>query len=279
MNELSIERLRRKVENINNLPTIPEKIKQISEIIGKPNISLNEISAFISNDPALTTKILKMINSAVYGFPGRISLVSHATVLLGLNVVKGLLIGVSVSEFMEEAMSGLWNHSLACALTARILAQKKKIPEPEEVYAAGLLHDIGKVVLIQSYRKEYEMIMNRAGDRGTTVVEEEKGYFPVNHGIIGGWLAEKWHFPTRLSEMIKNHHDPMKSRTAPKETGLVHLSDIIVRARGIGFPGDYSVPVVNPRAYELLNFSESDIKETLEEMEDVMELTEEPSSL
>ncbi len=279
MNELSIERLRRKVENIHNLPTIPETIKQISEIIGKPNISLNEISDFIANDPALTTKILKMINSAVYGFPGRISLVSHATVLLGLNVIKGLLIGVSVSEFMEEAMSGLWNHSLACAVTGRILAQKKKISEPEEVYAAGLLHDIGKVILIQSYREEYENIMNRAKDQKTTVIEEEKGYFPVNHGTIGGWLAEKWHFPIRLSEMIKNHHDPLRSQSASIETALVHVSDILVRARGIGFPGDYSIPVVNPRAYELLNFSESDIKETLEEMEDIVELTEEQSSL
>ena len=220
-----------------------------------------------------------MINSAVYGFPGRISLISHATVLLGLNVIKGLLIGVSVSEYMEEAMAGLWDHSLACALTARILAQKKKLHEPEEVYAAGLLHDIGKVILIQSYREEYETIMNRAKDQGTTVSEEEKGYFPVNHSIVGGWLAEKWHFPARLSEMIKNHHDPVRSHTASIETALVHLSDILVRARGIGFPGDYSIPVINPRAYELLNFSESDIKETLEEMEDVVELTEERSSL
>lgn len=273
MNDLSIERLRRTVENINNLPTIPETIKQISEIIGKPNISLNEISDFIANDPALTTKILKMINSAVYGFPGRISLVSHATVLLGLNVIKGLLIGVSVSEFMEEAMSGLWNHSLACALTARILAQKKKINEPEEVYAAGLLHDIGKVILIQSYRDEYETITNRAKDRRTTVIEEEKNCFPVNHGTVGGWLAEKWHFPIRLSEVIKNHHDPIRSKNAPVETAIVHLSDILVRARGIGFPGDYSIPMIDPRAYELLDFSESAIKETLEEMEDIMEIS------
>lgn len=278
MNELNIERLRKTVENIHSLPTIPETVKRISGIIENPNMSLNDIGKFIANDPALTTKILKMVNSAVYGFPGRISLVSHATVLLGLNVIKGLLIGVSVAEYMETAMTGLWSHSLACAFMARILAQKKKIEEPEEVYAAGLLHDIGKVILIQSYRSEYEAVMSRAKEKGGTVHEEEKHCFPVHHGAVGGWLAEQWHFPMKLVEIIRNHHEPLRSRIAPTETALVHLSDILVRARGIGFPGDDSVPVINPQAYELLDIAESDIREALQEMEAVMERTEDKLS-
>jgi len=98
MIDIDIKNLRRKVENINSLPTIPSTLKQISKVIGDPVISLKEIGDFIGNDPALTTKILKMVNSAFYGFPGRISSTSHATVLLGLNVIKGLLVGVSVFE-------------------------------------------------------------------------------------------------------------------------------------------------------------------------------------
>ncbi|MCK5099851.1 MAG: HDOD domain-containing protein, partial [Desulfobacteraceae bacterium] len=156
MNKNDIRIMRRKVERISSLPTTPDVLKQILVVIEKPNISLDEISNFISNDPALTTKILKMINSAIYGFPGRISSVSHATVLLGLNVIKGLLIGTSVFELMQKSMLGLWEHSLNCAITAKLIAQRKGFKEPEDVYAAGLLHDIGKVILILQFPKEYE---------------------------------------------------------------------------------------------------------------------------
>ena len=118
--------LRRKVESINTLPTVPSVLKRLSAVIEKPRITIVEISAFISNDPALTTKVLKMVNSAIYGFPGRIASVSHATMLLGLNVIKGLLLGVSVFELMQKTMSGLYEHSLACAIASRVIAQKKK---------------------------------------------------------------------------------------------------------------------------------------------------------
>src|SRR5574340_1082902 len=125
MNEIDVRILRAKLDKINALPTVPSTLKRLSTLIEKPKITIEEISHFVSNDPALTTKVLKMINSAIYGFPGRISSVSHAIMLLGLNVVKGLLLGVSVFEIMQNSMQGLWEHSLGCAAAARIIAKKK----------------------------------------------------------------------------------------------------------------------------------------------------------
>jgi len=139
MSKLDPTVLRHKVQNINALPTVPAVFKRLSSVIENPRITIDEISAFISNDPALTTKVLKMVNSAIYGFPGRIASVSHATMLLGLNVIKGLLLGVSVFEMMQKTMSGLYLHSLACAIASRVIAQKKGLKEPEEVSIAGLL--------------------------------------------------------------------------------------------------------------------------------------------
>ena len=174
MSNIDPKILRHKVENINTLPTVPGVLKKLSVIIEKPRITLVEISNFISNDPALTTKVLKMVNSAIYGFPGRIASVSHTTMLLGLNVIKGPLLGVSVFELMQKTMNGLYEHSLACAIASRVIAQKKGLKEPEEVSVAGLLHDIGKVILMLEFQKEYEAAMNEAKAKSISIFEAEK---------------------------------------------------------------------------------------------------------
>lgn len=269
--------LRHKVESINTLPTVPSVLKRLSAVIEKPRITIVEISAFISNDPALTTKVLKMVNSAIYGFPGRIASVSHATMLLGLNVIKGLLLGVSVFELMQKTMSGLYEHSLACAIASRVIAQKKNLKEPEEVSVAGLLHDIGKVILTLEFPREYESAMKEAEEKKISIYDAEKKQFNATHADVGGWLAEKWRFPTNLIEVIEFHHRPAQAKNAPLEAAIVHMADLLVRARGFGFAGENFVPEVHPVAFELLKLSEQDIMDVLREMEDNMESAEDIS--
>lgn len=277
MSKMDPKVLRHKVENINTLPTVPSVLKRLSAVIEKPRITVVEISAFISNDPALTTKVLKMVNSAIYGFPGRIASVSHATMLLGLNVIKGLLLGVSVFELMQKTMSGLYEHSLACAIASRVIAQKKNLKEPEEVSVAGLLHDIGKVILTLEFAQEYENAMKEAQEKKISMFEAEKNQFNATHADVGGWLAEKWRFPRNLIEVIEFHHRPTLAKNAPMETAIVHMADLLVRARGFGYAGENFVPEVNPVAYELLKLSDQDIKDVLREMEDNMEAAEDIS--
>ena len=268
MSNIDTHVLRSRVENISALPTIPGVLRRLSVIIENPQVSLNEITAFVSQDPALTSKILKMVNSAIYGFPGRISSVSHAIMLLGLNVVKGLLLGVSVFEVMQKAMGGLREHSLACAVAARVMAQKKGLKEPEEVSVAALLHDIGKVILALEFPKEYEAALSEAEEKGVTIYEAEKTVFSESHAMIGYWLAEKWRFPRNLTEIIEHHHNPGLAQSALVEAAIVHVADILARGRGLGFAGGSFVPPVNPAAFELLAFTEEDYRQILKVMEE-----------
>jgi putative nucleotidyltransferase with HDIG domain len=269
---------RHKIENINALPTVPGSLKTISSIIEKPSVSLDKIGQFISKDPALATKILKMVNSAAYGFPGRISSIPHAIMLLGLNVVKGLLLGVSVFEIMEKVMSGLWVHSLGCAIAAREIANKLNIKDPEEVSVAALLHDIGKVIMILEYQKEYEETIKEASTAECLIYDAEKAFFTENHTTVGMWLAGKWNFPRNLVEVISYHHTPNMSRLAVKETAIVHLADILVRARGIGFAGDNFVPLLNAAAFETLGLSNSDIRDVLNKVEETQQVSDDMAS-
>jgi HD-like signal output (HDOD) protein len=275
MSNLDPKALRTRVENISTVPTVPSVLKQLSTIIENPKISLNEISHFVSKDPALTTKILQMVNSALYGFPGRISSVNHAVMLLGLNVVKGLLLSVSVFEIMHKAMIGLREHSIGVAIASKVIAQKKGLKEPEEVFVAGLLHDVGKVILILMYPDEYDKAVKESETSAIAIFETERNHFSETHAAVAGWLSEKWHFPKKLCDCLANHHRPQVSTLAPLETSIVHMADILVKARGIGFSGDNLVPELNPQAHEILNLTEADLREVLKELEDSVEQTEE----
>lgn len=271
---MDIQALRSQIERIDTLPTIPGVLRKLLVVIENPRISLNDVGSFISNDPVLTSRVLKVVNSPIYGFPGRISSVSQALILLGLNVVKGMLLGVSVFEAMQKTMVGLWEHSLGCAVTARIIAKKKELKEPEEVSVAALLHDIGKVVLGLKFPDEYKRIMSEAETKDIFIFDAEKNYFGINHANAGAWIAQKWNFPRSLVEVIEYHHKPNLSKNVTMQTAIVHLSDILIRAKGFGFAGDNSVPAINNAAWQMLNLSEADVKDILDEMEDSLSQAE-----
>ncbi|MGZ3579015.1 MAG: HDOD domain-containing protein [Syntrophales bacterium] len=267
--------LRHRIENIGSLPTVPDTLRKLSRIMEKPNVSLTEVASFVQSDPALTFRILKMVNSAVYGFPGRIASVSHAIMLLGLNVVKGLLLGVSVFELMQKAMTGLYEHSMGCAAAARIIAQKKGLREPEEAYVAGLIHDIGKVVMALEFTKAYEGALAFAETEHISIMQAEKKFFADTHAALGGVLSEKWRFPKKLTEAILYHHQPQSAVLFPLETAIVHLADILTKARGLGFSGDQIVPIVDDAAFDRLELSEEDIINVFRELEESIEATQE----
>ncbi|MGO9951687.1 MAG: HDOD domain-containing protein [Dissulfurispiraceae bacterium] len=259
--------LRSQIERIDTLPTIPSVLRKLLVVIENPKISLTEIGNFISNDPVLTSRVLKMVNSPIYGFPGRISSVQQALILLGLNVVRGLLLGVSVFEVMQKSMVGLWEHSLGCAVSARIIAKKKNIPEPEEVSISALLHDIGKVVMILRFKEEYDMVMKEAEAGDMLIIDAERQVFGITHADSGAWIAKKWNFPRSLIEVIEYHHKPNLTKCMPMNSAIVHLADILTRAVGFGFAGDNYVPSVNPAAWELLGLSDADLRAILDEMD------------
>lgn len=256
---IELKTMRRRVDSVSALPTLPNTFKQISAMLEKPRITLDELGRFVSGDPALTAKILKMVNSAAYGFPGRISSVSHAIMLLGLNVIKGLLLGIGFSELMQKSMAGLWEHSVSCAFCARLIAQKKHLKDPEEASICGLLHDIGKIVLVLEFPDEFDKAVKEAQTSGISLHKAEQKFFAATHAEIGCWLAQKWHFPANLVEAIGYHHAPGIAGHAPMETAIVHVSDVLVYAKGVGLAGNHFIPVVDPKAWEILSLAEHDL--------------------
>ena len=275
MSNMDVRVVREKIENIMALPTIPKVLNRLLAVIENPRVSLNEISNFIAGDPALTTKVLRMVNSPVYGFPGRISSVNQAVILLGLTVVKGLLLGVSVFDLMQKTMIGLWEHSIGCAIFSRIIAVKKGHKEPDELSVDGLLHDIGKVFLVLQFPEEYQKALAESQRDDLTIYNAERNHFNTTHSSVGSWMARKWRFPASLIDVIEYHHKPQLAKSTPLESSIVHLADILVRARGYGFPGDNLVVPVEAVAWDILGLNEADLVEIFAEAEDSLNMTDE----
>ncbi|MCS7203455.1 MAG: HDOD domain-containing protein [Thermodesulfovibrio sp.] len=267
---MNLQEVMAKVEKVENLPTIPSILKKILSIIEDPNVSLQRITDFVSSDPTLTARILKMVNSPVYGFPGRISSISHAMVILGLNAVKGLLLGVSVFELMQRYMRGLWEHSLATAIFSRILAIQKNVDASEEVSVAGLLHDIGKVILMIAFREDYAKVLDEVKNNERYLYEVERDYFGLTHAEVGGIVSKRWNFPLKLIEPIMYHHRPQISEKFQKETAIVHVANTLTVARGIGYSAEEFVPAVHLFAWDILNLKEREIKEIFKEAEELI---------
>jgi len=250
--------LRNRIDQLGELPTLPHVVQKLASTIGRPNVSAEEIGMLIEKDQVLSAKVLRLANSPFYGFPARIASVGHAVVVLGLNVVKGLTLCATAFDIMKDAgMDQLWRHSLGVAMTAQIIGTRLAIKNPEEVFVAGLLHDIGKVVLYVKWPDVGGRIKTayHTGDRPIMEIEQE--LLNLTHADVGGWLAQAWHLPSALREPIQFHHTPTMAQDAGLQTAIVHVADIFVKGLGCGNPGDDHVPPLSPPAWDMLKLDEA----------------------
>jgi putative nucleotidyltransferase with HDIG domain len=263
------------IEHAISFPTIPGIARKGIELVSNPDTSLLEMGAFIAHDSALASRLLKMVNSVVFGFPRRISSVNQALLLLGLNAVQGIVWNLTVFDLMKHTMAGLWEHSAGCAIASRLIAREKGFEDPQDFAVYGLLHDVGKTILLVRWPKIYAKALNEAKLEDTSIRAMELAHFGVDHATAGAWLAEQWKLPKSLIEVVKYHHAPGRAKEAKMETAIAHVADILVRGRGFGFAGDTDVPPVDSDAWKLLELSERDLRFILSELESLMEQAEE----
>jgi len=266
--------LRRVVEKITSLPTLPGVVTRITRMLDNPDTTAAEVGKEISQDQVLSAKVLKLVNSGFYGFSQPISTIPHAMVLLGFGVVKTLVMSTTVLDMMAQSMTGLWQHSLACARACSVLARHLEMEEPEEISVTGLLHDLGKVVLEQHLNKEFFQIRRLVEERNILFYEAEEEILGANHSAVGAWLLDRWQLPSNIVDPIRHHHDFHPSRQHLERTAVVHLADILVRAEGYGFGGDLRIPIVSEPAMQTLGIKAKDLQVIMDlmaqEMKDVI---------
>ena len=261
-------KFRKALRSVKNLPTLPGIVIKLSKMAEDPDTTTDQMGKVISKDHILAAKLLKLVNSAFYGFPQRISSISSAIILLGFNVIKSLIISASIFEFMEDQDLELWEHSLGCAVVSSVLAKRLGVSEPEEISTAGLIHDLGKVAIKMELPEEFEKIHCLVRKRGISTLEAEREILGLDHAEVGGWLTKSWNLPTKLIEPIVCHHDPRTSKNEQIASSIVHFSDIVIRGWGYGHADDIWVPPLNKRAWTILNMVPEDLDQIIEEVEE-----------
>lgn len=267
------EKVRLIVEKASNLPTLPDVVMRIAEMVDSPQTTGRQLGAEIAKDQVISAKVLKLVNSGFYGFSQTISTIPHAVTMLGFNAVKSLVLSCSVLDSMNEAFPGLWEHSMACARTCTLIADHLGMSDAEELSTIGLLHDLGKVVVYQILEGAFTRVRLRVEKKHMLVYQAEEEVLGVNHGEVGGWLLEKWALPAKLTAPIVDHHDFRPRRDHAERTALVHLADILCRAEAFGNGGDRKIPRLDPSALVLLDMTIDDVREVMgrmnEELSDI----------
>ena len=217
------------------LASFPDIYKRITEVLFLPNSSARHVAEVIGSDTALTARLLRLVNSPLYGFPSEVDSISRAVALLGSNELCTLVLGVTaVNRFRDIPpdvydMRAFWHHATACAVLARLLAGYKTGLSVERFFVAGLLHDIGLLVLLLSAPQLQGNIMAHAAAQGLSLEQLEQDALGFDHGAVSGALLEQWSFPESLIHAVRQHHFP--TRTLPTlEPAIVHVAETLATA-------------------------------------------------
>ena len=238
--------------------SLPEIFIMINEVVNDPTSSFSDIAQVVNLDTALSARLLKIVNSAFYSFPSNIETVTHAIAVIGTEQLHSLVLATTIIANFKGIpdkmlnMNLFWRHSLGVAIIARNLAIHCRETNPERFYLAGILHDIGRLIILENLPDEAKEIIIRQNEVGGTMWQIEREVLGFDHGEVGAALSHSWNLPLSLEEIIGNHHNPSRSKRYPLETTIIHLADIIAKAMELGSSGDIHVPPLDEKSWEQL---------------------------
>ncbi len=230
-------RVKQLIGNIRNLPTPPIVFEQIQKVLNEPDTSVGDVASILSEDPAMSVKVLKLTNSAFYGLQREVDSVKHAVMIIGLEAVKNLVLSASVLNMFKADQSNkeyhevFWRHSLSTAFASRIIAkrfQKGKVFNPDPAFSAGLIHDIGKIVVCCFLPDEFKTIQDKMQkDPSASEYDAEKSVLGFAHCQIGKELSTQWKLPIRMADAIGFHHNPNDPNDSQDLAYLLGLADYV----------------------------------------------------
>lgn len=222
------------LNDVRNLRPMPFSVSQVLSALDDPSATVTNVSEMIGIDQALTAEVLKMANSALLGYGPQCSTIKEAVMRIGFSQIRSLVLGAATIGPLTRRLSGyrlepgqLWHHALETASGALALAKRLSYPQPETAYVAGLLHDLGKLVLDQYMHREYRQAIKLMRNQEFQVWQVEERIFGAGHGTVGGLMATQWRFPVELVDAIRFHHAPSFARTRQDLAAIVNVANAL----------------------------------------------------
>ncbi len=265
------------IQTLDKLPPMPQVISQALETLADPESGLNELSRIIETDQSVVSNILKIVNSAYYGLSGKVSSVRKACVLLGKKTLREIIIMAQVSVLMETSLRGygfasgeLWLHSIASAIGSKLLVEDKKPDLANDAYIAGLIHDVGKIILdhyVYERKAEFENVIQSGK---YLYFQAEKKILGFDHAEIASEICAKWNFPKNIALAIQYHHYPSRSRR-DELSYIVHMGGFIARLCGFGYGRDDTMHQMEEGVTDFLSFKEENLSLTMSKLIECMQ--------
>lgn len=259
--------------------SLPLSYERLVEAINHPRSSITEIAKVINEDQGLTVRLLKLANSPMFGYFSKIDSVSKAVTIIGTQQLRDLALAVSVMEIFTGipkdliSMKSFWQHSLGCGIIARALAIYRRETNVERFFAAGILHDLGRLVMCTAVPDLMREVLDAGRKEESLLFRIENNRFGFNHAEVGGGLLTKWKIPLSIVEPVACHHSPGGAAQYPLETAIIHLANIVCNALEVGSSGEWYVPPINPAAWEKLDMPSGTISTIIRQVRPQMEET------
>ena len=255
------------LKSLGDLPPMHEVVTKAQEIMADPNSNVEDLAAIIETDQSIVVKILKLINSAYYGFGRDVSSINQACNLLGFRALRELIVAVGVSNVLGRKLKGygfesgeLWLHSIATGFCSRILAEKKNRELASDAYTGGLLHDVGKIILDLYVLERKAAFDDFMKDETRMVLDAEKAILGFDHAEIASDICRKWRIPENVILAMQYHHYPSLSKGS-ELAHIVHTADYLVRLSGLGYEDDDLMIELEEGALEFLGFTQENFSE------------------
>ena len=265
--QTAAKRLDNLIRQVQDLPSLPIAVTRVMQLTNDPKAGLSDVAHALASDQGLAARVLKLANSAYYGSSRRIGTVSEAVVILGMRTTRNLTLATSCQDMLEREVQGyflprgaLWRHSLACAAAAQNLARRAHFRGTEEAFVAGLLHDIGKVVMSAYLKAEFAQVLTRVAKGRLTFSDAEREVLGFDDAEVGARLLERWNLPSTLVTAVRYHHAPSQAPESPL-AALVHVADTICLTLGIGLGVDGMAYTLDPNALAMLHLTEDDFEQ------------------
>ncbi|MEI6208253.1 MAG: HDOD domain-containing protein [Desulfuromonadales bacterium] len=253
--------LERLVEETSTVYSLPLFYERMNETINHPRSSIEDISKIITEDLGLTARLLRLANSPMFGCYARVDSITKAVTIIGTQQLRDLALAASVMGIFkgipEELlnMTSFWRHSIACGIIARSLAVYRRESNVERLFVAGMLHDVGQVVLAAARPEAIRELLEAQRDTGRLYPELERERLGFDHSGLGGTLLNKWKIPASIVEPVACHHNPGSAEQFRLETALIHIADIVCQAIELGQGAEWGVPPLDEPAWERLGVS------------------------
>jgi len=214
---------------ISNVISLPEVYLKIRELMDDPDSNLDDFVVVVNTDSGLIVAVLKIVNSAFFGFPGQIDNINRALNLIGIGPLHDLVLSLSAVDALDfpndiETLQMFWKRSIYCGVFSRLLAEKLNVKDAESLFIVGLLHEIGRLILCVKFPEQYQTLVNKAQLDNHLLIEEEQNFFATDYGKVGKALMAEWNLPIKFQYITEHHVEPTQATEFIVETSIVYIA-------------------------------------------------------